>query len=245
MCTSGDAAAPHIPADLPAAVRTVLDAMTATAVGDRPAAGSVAAELRTIGGDLAAEIHAVEQLLVTPAQRLVVALAAVHAARPDTIRRLTLDDLDLPNRRITLAGHQQPIADLVHQALRAWLEQRRDTWPRTPNRHVLISAKSWAGHPSAAPTSPSACCPAVSSSTASAATACSRKRSPSAPTRCTWPWSSTSRTPPPRDTPPSPRSCSTPLPSPTPSPGRRPRAILTPGTHAQFRRGPRKGVCSR
>ncbi len=89
-----------------------------------------------------AEIHAVEQLLVTPAQRLVVALAAVHAARPDTIRRLTLDDLELPNRRITLAGHQQPIADLVHQALRAWLEQRRHTWPRTPNRHVLISAKS-------------------------------------------------------------------------------------------------------
>jgi len=92
-----------------------------------------------------AEIHAVEQLLVTPAQRLVVALAAVHAARPDTILRLTLDDLELPNRRITLAGHQQPIADLVHQALRAWLEQRRDTWPRTPNRHVLISAKSALG----------------------------------------------------------------------------------------------------
>jgi len=35
----------------------------------------------------------------------VLALAAVHAARPAAIRELTLDDLDLPNRRITIARH--------------------------------------------------------------------------------------------------------------------------------------------
>ncbi|WP_067132106.1 hypothetical protein [Microtetraspora malaysiensis] len=33
---------------------------------------------------------------VTPALRLVVALAAIHAARPRTIRQLALDDIDLP-----------------------------------------------------------------------------------------------------------------------------------------------------
>jgi len=88
------------------------------------------------------EIHTVEQLAVTPAQRVVVALAAVHAARTGAIRHLTLDDLDLPNRRITLAGHPQRLGELAHRALLAWLEKRRVTWPHTPNRHVLISVKS-------------------------------------------------------------------------------------------------------
>jgi integrase len=86
-----------------------------------------------------AEIHAVEQAAGNPAQRLIVALAAVHAARPAAIRQLLLDDLDLPNRRITIAGHTQRLGELTHRALRAWLEQRRTAWPHTPNRHVLIS----------------------------------------------------------------------------------------------------------
>jgi integrase len=86
-----------------------------------------------------AEIRAVEQAASNPAQRLIVALAAVHAARPAAIRHLLLDDLDLPNRRITIAGHTQRLDELTHRALRAWLDQRRTAWPHTPNRHVLIS----------------------------------------------------------------------------------------------------------
>ena len=86
-----------------------------------------------------AEIRAVQQVAANPAQRLIVALAAVHAARPAAIRQLVLDDLDLPNRRITIAGHTQRLGELTHRALRAWLDQRRNTWPHTPNRHVLIS----------------------------------------------------------------------------------------------------------
>ncbi len=78
----------------------------------------------------------------SPAQRLIVALAAVHAARWAAIRDLTLDDLDLPNRRITIAGHRQRLGELTCRALRAWLGHRRAAWPRTPNRHVLISAKT-------------------------------------------------------------------------------------------------------
>jgi len=92
-----------------------------------------------------AEIRAVEQAAVRPAQRLIVALAAVHAARWAAIRDLTLDDLDLPNRRITIGGHRQRLGELTHRALRAWLDHRRATWPRTPNRHVLISGKTALG----------------------------------------------------------------------------------------------------
>ena len=91
------------------------------------------------------EIRAVEQAITRPAQRLIVALAAVHAARWAAIRDLTLDDLDLPSRRITIAGHDQRLGDLSHQALRAWLDHRRTTWPHTPNRHVLISKQTALG----------------------------------------------------------------------------------------------------
>jgi integrase len=44
---------------------------------------------------------------VTPAARLILALAAVHAARPGAIRRLRLDDIDLGNRRLIIAGRRQ------------------------------------------------------------------------------------------------------------------------------------------
>ncbi len=91
------------------------------------------------------EIRAVEQAITLPGQRLIVALAAVHAARWQAIRDLTLDDLDLPNRRITIAGHSQRFGDLSHQALLAWLDYRRATWPHTPNRHVLISKRTALG----------------------------------------------------------------------------------------------------
>jgi integrase len=92
-----------------------------------------------------AEIRAIEHIAVTPPQRLVIALAAVHAARPTAVRHLTLDDLDLPNRRITLAGHTQRLGELTHQALRVWLDQRRASWAHTPNRHVLISPRTALG----------------------------------------------------------------------------------------------------
>jgi hypothetical protein len=84
-------------------------------------------------------------LAVTPAQRLVVALAAVHAARATAIRELTLDDVDLAGRRIRLGGHVQRLPEFVRHALVAWLEHRRRTWPHTPNRHVLVSTVTATG----------------------------------------------------------------------------------------------------
>ena len=91
------------------------------------------------------EIRAVEQAITLPGQRLIVALAAVHAARWKAIQALALDDLDLPNRRITITGHLQRLGDLSHQALRGWLDYRRATWPHSPNRHVLISKRTALG----------------------------------------------------------------------------------------------------
>jgi integrase len=93
----------------------------------------------------AEEIRAAGQAAVTPAQRLAIALAAVHAARPKAIRELTLDDIDLPSRRIAIEGHRQPLGELTHHALLAWLDHRRAAWPDTANRHVLVSRISALG----------------------------------------------------------------------------------------------------
>jgi hypothetical protein len=57
-----------------------------------------------------------------------------------------LDDLDLPNRRIIIAGHAERLGELPHQTLLAWLAQRRITWPKTLDRHVLINAKTALGN---------------------------------------------------------------------------------------------------
>lgn len=69
------------------------------------------------------EIRAIEDLASRPAERLAVALAAEHAARSGTIRRLKLNDVDRPNRRITLAGHDQRLGGLTYRAGNAGLAQ--------------------------------------------------------------------------------------------------------------------------
>ena len=60
-----------------------------------------------------AEIDQATAAAVTPAARLAVALAAVHAARPKTIRELHLGDVDLGNRRLVIAGRPRPLDDLT------------------------------------------------------------------------------------------------------------------------------------
>jgi hypothetical protein len=65
--------------------------------------------------------------------------------RRQAIRKLTLDDIDLPSRRITIVGHRQPLAELTRNALLAWLEYRRATWPDTASGHVLVSRISALG----------------------------------------------------------------------------------------------------
>jgi integrase len=75
----------------------------------------------------------------TPAAQVMVALAAVHAARAADMINLLLDDVDLGNRRITIGGRLHPLDDLTHHLLSEWLRHRQDRWPDTANPHLLIS----------------------------------------------------------------------------------------------------------
>jgi hypothetical protein len=79
---------------------------------------------------------------VTPAARLALALAAVHAARPKTIRELHLADIHLGNRRLTITGRARPLDDLTRHLLLDWLGHRRDRWPGTANPHLVINQQT-------------------------------------------------------------------------------------------------------
>lgn len=86
-----------------------------------------------------AELARTVEAATTPHARLFVALAAIHAARPSHIRALRLSDVDLGNRRITIAGHDRPLDDLTYRVLCDWLRYRRERWPHTANPHLVIS----------------------------------------------------------------------------------------------------------
>lgn len=74
--------------------------------------------------------------------RLVLALAAVHAARPKAIRELQLDDVDLGNRRLTIAGRTRPLDDLTRDMILDWLAHRGRRWPGTANPHLIINQQT-------------------------------------------------------------------------------------------------------
>jgi hypothetical protein len=78
----------------------------------------------------------------TAEARLVVALASVHAARSGAIRGLLVDDVDLANRRLTIAGRVRPLDDLTARLLIEWLDYRRGHWPNTANPHLLLTRVS-------------------------------------------------------------------------------------------------------
>jgi hypothetical protein len=88
------------------------------------------------------EITEAVQAARTPQAKLYVALATVHAARNSQIRAIRLDDVDLGNRRLTIAGRTRPLDDLTYQLLVQWLDHRRLRWPHTTNPHLLISRHS-------------------------------------------------------------------------------------------------------
>jgi integrase len=87
----------------------------------------------------AARISTATEAAVTPAARLALALAAVHALRPDAIRHLALGDIDLGNRRITIAGQSRPLDDLTRRLILQWLGHRREHWPRTSSPYLIIN----------------------------------------------------------------------------------------------------------
>ena len=89
-----------------------------------------------------AEIDQATSAAVTPAARLAVALAAIHAARPKTIRELHLGDADLGNRRLVITGQARPLDDLTKSLLLAWLQHRGRRWPGTANPHLIINQQT-------------------------------------------------------------------------------------------------------
>ena len=88
------------------------------------------------------EVDQAAEAAATPAARLVLVLAAMHAARRKAIRELLLDDVDLGNRRLTIGGRVRPIDELTRQILLEWLSYRNARWPCTANRHLLINQMS-------------------------------------------------------------------------------------------------------
>ena len=89
-----------------------------------------------------AEIDQAASAAVTPAARLAVALAAIHAARPKAIRELHLGDIDLGGRRLVIAGRTRPLDDLTTSLLLAWLQHRGRRWPGTANPHLIINQQT-------------------------------------------------------------------------------------------------------
>jgi integrase len=77
-----------------------------------------------------------------PHAKVAVALAAVHAARHGEIINMRLSDVDLGNRRLSIAGRTRPLDELTHRVLTDWLDYRRRRWPNTANPHLLISKDS-------------------------------------------------------------------------------------------------------
>ncbi|GAA2580046.1 hypothetical protein GCM10010399_07290 [Dactylosporangium fulvum] len=80
----------------------------------------------------------------TPAQRLLLALAAIHAARPVALRDMMLDDVDLPGRRLTINGHARRLDEVTAILLERYLADRQRRWPHTLNRHLFLSEQT--GH---------------------------------------------------------------------------------------------------
>src|ERR1017187_2372366 len=88
------------------------------------------------------EVDQAAEAAATPDARLLLVLAATHAARVKAIREIRLDDVDLGNRRIAIGGRARPLDDLTRQVLIEWLAYRGDRWPSTANPHLLVNQQS-------------------------------------------------------------------------------------------------------
>ena len=89
-----------------------------------------------------ADIGQATAAAITPAARLTLALAAIHAARPKAIRELHLAAIDPGNRRLVISGQARPLDDLTRHLLLAWLQHRRHRWPGTANPHLIINQQT-------------------------------------------------------------------------------------------------------
>ena len=79
--------------------------------------------------------------------KLVVAFVAIHGLGRNEPPRLLLDDLDLHHGTLLVsrrgpARHTVYLDELTRTLLIAWLRERRRRWPRSANRHLLLSQQT-------------------------------------------------------------------------------------------------------
>lgn len=79
---------------------------------------------------------------MSPDEWLVNVLIRHHALPGTTSAGLILDDVDLDRRVLTVAGHRRPLDQLTRDAVTSYLAYRTRRWPRTANRHLLLSRLS-------------------------------------------------------------------------------------------------------
>lgn len=75
----------------------------------------------------------------SPALRVMLALAAVHALSAMEVRTVRMDDVDLPARRLSARGTSRPLDAYTFEALSSYIDERRSRWPRSANPHLLLS----------------------------------------------------------------------------------------------------------
>ena len=77
-----------------------------------------------------------------PDEWLVNVLIRHHALPGTTFAGLTLDDVDLDQRILTVAGRRRPLDQLTRDAVASYLAYRTRRWPLTANRNLLLSQLS-------------------------------------------------------------------------------------------------------
>jgi hypothetical protein len=77
-----------------------------------------------------------------PDEWLVNVLIRHHALPGTIIAALTLDDIDLDRRALTVAGRRRPLDQLTRDAVTSYRAYRTRRWPLTANRHLLLSQLS-------------------------------------------------------------------------------------------------------
>lgn len=77
-----------------------------------------------------------------PALRIVLALIGVHALPPNQVRRLRLEHLDLPDRRLYVGAVDRAMDPFTASAVADYLAYRHERWPHTSNQHLLLTRRT-------------------------------------------------------------------------------------------------------
>jgi hypothetical protein len=150
----------------------------------------------------------------TPAARLIVALAGVHAARSSTICAMLLSDADPGSSRLLLRGGTAPWTTSPRGCSAPGWRPAAPDGREPPTRTCSSTPRPpWAPGPTAGPGSTPPCAATPPPSRRCASTASSRKPCPQEPTPCTWQPPSAWTPAPPSATHPAPGNSSRPPPN--------------------------------